>query len=320
MLMKEPYRERPTFVRIVHGVRRLWFHARMTTPPRAETQPDVMVRLRAALPTLSPAQARVARVLLDGAGADEHLTIDSVAEQANTSSATVVRLYQSLGHHRFKSFLVDLAWETRRDSDAGAGPEVAGDVDRDDSLSDIVAKVVTNSSLSLTDTARTLELDDLAAAVRLVAGAARLDLFGAGAGAVVLHDLQQKLSRIGRTALAWPDSHAAWTAAATLPAGSVALAVSHSGRTHETVEFLRIARDAGARTIALTNHRDAPLAALADVTLLTAAREAPFRSGALGSRMAQLLVLDCLFIAVAQADYDASMDALRKTLQVLRPR
>ena len=272
------------------------------------------------LPSLNPAEARVARVFLEPGGIGPHPTISSVAEQAETSTATVVRLFQRLGYRQFKAFWMDLALDARRDEAAGASAEATGDIDRSDSLPDIVAKVYTNSWLSLADTARALNIDRLAEAIELLSAAERIDLFGAGAGAVVLHDLQQKLSRIGQTALFWPDTHAAWTAAAALPPGVVALGVSHSGETHDTVEFLRLARARGARTIALTNHVESPITEQADVVLLTAAREDPFRSGALGSRTAQLLVLDCLFIGVAQANYDGSMEALRETLRVLRSR
>lgn len=52
--------------------------------------------------------------------------------------------------------------------------------------------------------------------------------------------------------------------------------------------------------------------------LTTAARETGFRSGALGSRIAQLMVIDCLFIRVAQLDFDASMEAIRNTYATIQ--
>ena len=292
---------------------------RLSERGTSESKPAT-IRLRALLPSLKPAEARVARVFLEPDSGEPHPTISSVAARAETSTATVVRLFQRLGYRHFKAFWMDLTLDAHRDEAAGATTEATGDIDRSDSLPDIVAKVYTNSWLSLADTARTLDVGALAEAIELISGAARVDLFGAGAGAVVLHDLQQKLSRIGQTALFWPDTHAAWTAAAALPPGGVALGVSHSGETVDTVEFLRLARARGVRTIALTNHGESPITEHAEVVLLTAAREDPFRSGALGSRTAQLLVLDCLFIGVAQANYDGSMEALRETLRVLRSR
>ena len=176
-----------------------------------------------------------------------------------------------------------------------------------------MAKVSLAETLSIADTADMLDVAALGAAVDIIVGAHRVDIFGVGAGGIVGLDLQQKLNRIGRVALGWTDAHAAWTSAATLRPGAVVVALSHSGSTIDTIEFLSIARAAGATTIAITNHDRSPLAEQADVVLTTAARETGFRSGALGSRIAQLMIVDCLFIGVAQANYEESMAAVRNT-------
>jgi len=52
---------------------------------------------------------------------------------------------------------------------------------------------------------------------------------------------------------------------------------------------------------------------VADFVLLTAARETAFRSGAMTSRIAQLTVVDCLFVTLAQRDLPRTVDALERT-------
>ncbi len=47
--------------------------------------------------------------------------------------------------------------------------------------------------------------------------------------------------------------------------------------------------------------------------LTTAARETTFRSGATASRLAQLTVVDCVFVGVAQQTYEASQRAPEAT-------
>ena len=84
----------------------------------------------------------------------------------------------------------------------------------------------------------------------------------------------------------------------------MAIAISHTGTTTDTVEALRVAEAGGATTIAITNVRDSPLTAHARLVLTTAARETTFRSGAMASRIAQLAVVDCLFVGVAQRSWD----------------
>lgn len=277
-------------------------------------QRAVLVRIRATLPELRPSEQRIASLFITEPSLIAELSIAELAARCDTSTTSVVRFCKRMGYEHLKDLRMDVLRELARETFETAGlPEVSGDIVRDDSLEDIVAKVSMAETLSIADTAKVLDIVALQAAVDTVGAAHRVDIFGVGASSFVGLDLQQKLTRIGRTALNWSDPHAAWTSAATLRTGAVAIAVSHSGSTVDTIEFLAIARAAGATTIAITNHDGSPLAGHADIVLTTAARETGFRSGALGSRIAQLMVVDCVFIGVAQASYDESMEAIRNT-------
>jgi DNA-binding MurR/RpiR family transcriptional regulator len=280
---------------------------------------SVLVRIRAVAPSLRPAQRRVAdAVLRDPAGTAE-LPIGRLAQDCATSVATVMRFCRSAGFQGYPELRLALARETGRES-AADGAVLSPDIDRDDSLADIVAKIAFSDAAAVQDTAANLDLDALAAAVDAVTAARRIDVYGIGASGFVGQDLHQKLHRIGLLAFAWPDPHAALTSAALLDAGCVAIGISHTGSTLDTVDALRTARESGARTIAITNFVPSPLAEHADLVLTTAARETTFRSGAMASRIAQLAVIDCLFVAVAQRSYDRTTTALGRTYNAVRSR
>jgi DNA-binding MurR/RpiR family transcriptional regulator len=279
----------------------------------------VLVRIRAVLPSLRPAQRRVAEaVLRDPAGCAE-LPIGRLAQQCATSAATVMRFCRSAGFRGYPELRLALARETGRE-DAGEGVALSPDIDPGDSLAEIVAKIAFTDAAAVQDTAATLDLGALAAAVDAVAAARRVDVYGLGASGFVGQDLQQKLHRIGLLAFAWPDPHAALTSAALLDTDSVAIAISHTGTTTDTVDALRVARESGARTIAVTNFVPSPLTGCADLVLATAARETTFRSGAMASRIAQLAVIDCLFVGVAQRSYDRTVDLLTRTHRAVQSR
>lgn len=281
----------------------------------------VLLRIREARPALPPSEQHVAEVLLGDPTLAANMSIADLAERSGTSTTSVVRFYRRIGYTRYRDLRFDLAQESTRERLlASELPPISGDIDQHDSLADIVSKIALSETLSISDTATVLDAAALAAAIQAVLGARRIDIFGVGAGSIVGLDLQQKLTRIGLTALMWLDSHAALTTAAVLDAQCVAMAVSHSGTTTDTIEYLSQARARGATTIALTNFSRSPLTDVADITLLTAARETRFRSGALGSRIAQLMVVDCLFIGVAQASYDQSVAALQQTYAAVRAR
>lgn len=293
----------------------------MSAVPDPQSSRTVLVRIRSALPSLRNSEQSIAHAVLAEPALAATLSIGGLAEKCGTSTTSVVRFYKKIGYQGYSDFRMDLARETTREQTvANATVEMYEDIAKTDSLQDVVSKIAFNETMSIADTAEALDVGKLSDAVAALSGARRIDIFGVGASAWVGQDLQQKLHRIGLTAHSWSDAHAAWTSAALLGPDCVSITISHSGSTLDTVEAMRIASEAGARTIAITNHSDSPLARAANVVLTTAARESPFRSGALGSRMAQMMVIDCLFVGVAQQSYDSSIAALRKTYLAVQDR
>lgn len=275
----------------------------------------VLVRLRAIRPSLSPAEERVAEVVLSDARHAAGLTITELADAARTSETTVLRFARRLGLPGYPRLRLALAAESAASRSPGtrAGSTAASDISADDSIDDIIVKVAFSDASAVEETAQQLDRGALADAAAAIAGAGRVDLYGSGASAVVATDLQQKLHRIGVVAFAWNDPHIALTSATLLGSGDVAVGISHSGTTTETIEALAAARARGATAIALTNFPLSHLASDADLVLTTAARETSLRSGATASRIAALTVVDCLYIAVAQRNLPRVRTAVTET-------
>jgi DNA-binding MurR/RpiR family transcriptional regulator len=157
---------------------------------------------------------------------------------------------------------------------------------------------------------------------KVVAGLATADrsvTFGIGASALGAGDLTQKLLRIGRVSLSFLDSHEAIASASLLKRGDIAIGFTHSGQTREIAYFLRAAKAGGATTVAITNTSGTAVTELADLTLFTRVRETVFRSGAMASRIAQLSLVDCVFVGVAQRDHTVTLKALSATYDSVSP-
>ncbi|AKU14793.1 RpiR family transcriptional regulator [Luteipulveratus mongoliensis] len=275
---------------------------------------DVLVRLRSSLPNLQPAEQRVAHVVISDPASSAHLSITGLAEQAATSVATVARFARKVGFNGYPELRIALAGAAAREDVLGVnGRQPPAELDESASLADIVSSIVHHETRALQETAEHLQLGAAQAAVDAISAASRVDIFGIGASGAVADDFRQKLHRIGRIAFSWNEIHAASTAASLLASGNVAIGISHSGATVDTVEPLTRAHEAGATTIAITNFDGSPLTKSADIVLTTAARETTFRSGATASRTAQLAVVDILFVAIARQNLAASTEALSKT-------
>lgn len=277
------------------------------------------MRIRASLPELAPAELRVAEVVLRDLATAAACSITAIAGLAETSEATVVRFCRAVGLSGYPQLRLDLAREAGRSS-ADDGRVIGADITPDDDLSTVVEKIAYADSRAILDTAEQLDVAAIERVAEAIAVARRIEVFGVGASAFVAGDLAQKLRRIGLAAFLSVDAHAALTAAVLLEPGDVALGVSHSGTTVDTLDPLVVASGRRATTVAVTNFPRSPLALAAEVVLTTAARETTFRSGATASRIAQLTVVDCLFVAVARLDHDAAAAALAATYDAVATR
>lgn len=282
--------------------------------------PNLLVLIKSLLPSLSKAETKVAREIIREPEAASTRTITDLARASGTSEATVVRFCRSLGLSGHRELRMRAAQAVIGTAE-GPDREIAGgDIPTGADMARIIATIGYADVGAITDTAEALDTAACEAAVAALAGARRIDVFGVEASGIVSADLTQKLHRIGCTAFSWPDVHSALVATALAGDRDAAVGISHSGATTETVEFLEAARSHGTATVAITNHARSPLASVAEHVLTTAARETTYRSGATVSRIAQLMVVDCLFVGVAAKLRRRSAKALAATAAAVSDR
>ena len=271
------------------------------------------------MPNLARAEQRVAAAVVDDPGRAAGKTISELAAQCHTSGTTVIRFCRALGFDGYPELRLALAAAAQA-AEADGERAVGSDIGPRDSLSEIIKKISYADAKAVEETGAQLSPEMLNAVVDVVVKAHRIDIYGVGASAFVALDLQQKLHRIGHLVYAWPDPHSAVTSAALLGPADVAIGISHTGTTVDTIASLAEARRQRATTVAITNFPGSPIATVADHVLTTAARETTFRSGAMASRIAALTVVDCLFVAVAQRNYKQTMRALERTYAAVQAR
>ncbi|WP_340028504.1 MurR/RpiR family transcriptional regulator [Paenibacillus sp. FSL H7-0940] len=269
----------------------------------------ILRALQQELNNLPSQERRIAEVIMQSPSDIPSWTISHLAEQSGTSAATVTRFCKSFHFKGFPDFKMKLAAELSHASDETAYQDiVAGN-----SLSKIVEAIEANHLASIADTTRLLDLGRLEHAVQLLCQARRIDLYGVATSSVVTQDFYQKLVRIGKSCTAFSDSHMQITSASSLAEGDVAMAVSYSGETPETIDALHCAKQAGASTISLTSYGSNKLATVSDIPLFTSSLEEGMRRGDMASRIALLHVVDILFTGMVSADFDRFIPRLEQS-------
>lgn len=282
----------------------------------SSTDSSVLATLRGVLPSLSPSESRVAKAAIADPAGSAASTIAEMAHRCETSETTVIRLCRTIGFHGYPEFRLALAAAAA--ASPGDDSYVSGEILPTDTADQVLRKVTGADAQAITETAGHVSISSLEDAARAIGAAGQIDLFGAGASSFVAQDMQFKLHRIGLTTHCSAASDLAISSAALLNDGDVALGLSHTGATPDTIRFLEVAAESGATTIAITNHPRAPLGDPADIVVTTAARETTFRSGAMASRIAQLTIVDVLFVLVAQGRVDVAMEAMQRTYDAVR--
>ena len=285
----------------------------------AHTPQTLLAHVRALTPALAPAEQRVAAAVARDPAGTAAKTISELSAQCRTSETTVIRFCRAIGFSGYPELRLALAAAAQAAAPAGFR-DVGSDIGPGDTAEEIIKKIAYADAKAVEETAAQLDTGTLAAVVDAVVGARHIDVYGVGASALVALDLQQKLHRVGHAVFASQDPHIAITSAALLRRGDVAIGISHTGATADTVESLAQARRGRAVTVAITNFPHSPISRVADHVLTTAARETTFRSGAMASRIAALTVVDSLFVAVAQRNYADTLQALERTYTAVNSR
>lgn len=282
----------------------------MAEPSMASEGTALVSRISSALPELRPAERRVGEAVVADPSSVARESITALAARCDTSAPTVVRFAKRMGFSGYPQLRLALAKAAGIEEGRTARGPISGTLNPEDSLEDVVAKIGYADARAVEDTVSMLSVEELRRAVDALVAARRIDIVGVGASGVTGLDLYQKLSRLGLTTAFHGERHAAMTALSIRDERDVVIGVSHSGSTPDVIPPIELAVEQGATTIALTNHPRSVLAETADIALVTTTRETTFRSGAMASRIAQLTVVDCVFVAVAMRDMDATRAAL----------
>lgn len=271
-----------------------------------------LARLKSAMPELPPAARRLAGVIVQQPQAVVEMSIADLAEAASVSEGSVVGLCQQIGAKGFPELKIAIAREI------GASQELLHeDIVRNDDTESVIVKIAQSHRTALDDTTRVLNARDVDRAVRLLRKAKRIEIYGVGTSAPIAEDAAYRFLRLGLDARAMIDSHAQSVSAAFTGPDVATVTISHTGRTRETLMATRIAKEAGAKTICITNFGKPPLLKYCDVALFTAAVETRYRMEAMASRVAQLLVVDALYARLGLEAWGPSLKAIERSYSIL---
>ncbi|AGQ29265.1 MurR/RpiR family transcriptional regulator [Serratia liquefaciens] len=263
---------------------------------------DIISRITELFIELSSAEKRIAQFILDEADAATALPIAELARQANVSQASITRFAKTLGCRDVRDLKVKLA------QSLAVGQRFIHEEPDLEGIQGIYETIIN----VLTINRRTIDEPALAKAVEWLSDARQILAIGMGGGSTICAaEVQHRLFRLGLPVTAQSDGLLVRMMAAAVASQDVVVALSLGGYTQEVVESAAIARQYGAKVVAITP-AGTPLAAQADVLLALVVRENDYIYKPSTSRYAMLAMVDVLATALAMANKRQSRDRLRR--------
>lgn len=280
-------------------------------PPSIEVG-SLLPMIDSLMKEFTKSEKKVAELVLKQPQQIIYSSITDLGEIAGVGDTTIIRFCRKLGFKGYQGFKMALAQELSHGNNQFSTALNEEILDTD--TTDVVIQKLHNISISaLQETVSLLKKDDIVKAVDIIKKSNSVHFYGVGSSGVTALDAMLKFMRIGLNVCCYSDGHMMAMDASLRSKTDTVVGISYSGSTKDTVEALRLAKNAGASTICVTHHARSPITQYADVILLNGSREGPLQGGALATKIAQQFVLDVIYTELFRSNRDVAARNRKKT-------
>ena len=282
-------------------------------------QKTIEQRIRSGYGDMRKSEQRAADYILDHLNHVRELSLDRLANEAEVSQPTVIRMLKALGFKGYREFRDQLLREYARDEE-GEGrttPLYGYPLHKGERLEDIPRNMTAMTERMLQETLKNFSVKTYKQIVEVLKHARIIDIYSVENSEVTAQDFVAKLLYLGFSCRHFGDHYYQRIAAGSLTSEDVAVGISYSGSSKDTVDVMKTAKKAGATTIVLTNFEDSPISRYADYLICTS-QEQLFYGDAIFSRASQLLIVDMIYMGIIASDYDYYVRQLDSCEKVVR--
>jgi len=269
---------------------------------------SIRLQIKTLYKDLSLKEQAIADYILENPSKVSHSSISDLSNKLGIADSTFFQFTKKLGYNGFKDFKMAMLMQ---ENDFSA-ISIHENIQKSDNELTMAQKVFDSNMTTLTDTKNLLKEEDLKLAAAMINQSKRLFFFGVGGSEIVATDAYHKFLRSPITVFHSSDYHIQLMEASLLTPDDCGIFISHTGKSRETIELAQVAKNNGAKIIVITSHAASPLAKLGDVVFISISEETEFRSEALASRIAQLSIMDSLYVILMFINRDKAQQSIAK--------
>ncbi len=266
---------------------------------------DIFTSIRTNYNTFTKSEKKLADFILKNREDIVLKSITELAQESKVAESSIFRFCKRLNLKGYQEFKISVA-QSGHGEDKEATHELGLEILFDDNIEVMASKVKQTNISALDETHSLLNYDDVEKAVDAMIKAERVRFFGVGSSLMTAMEGQNKFLRIMNKAEVSFDSHLQIMAASMMNEREVAIVISYSGQTKDSMEVARMAKEAGAFVVTITRFLKSPLTAYSDITLLCGANEGPLQGGSLSAKISQLYLLDIMYFEYFKKTYEES--------------
>lgn len=265
---------------------------------------DITSLIHSRYNTFTNTEKKVADYILQHMKEVIYMSITDLADACQVGESSVFRFCKTMNLKGYQEFKIVLAHSVSLDDET---PQLSNIITMQDTVKDLSSKVLSSNIQALTETYNLLVEQDIVSAVEAMIQAKRIHFFGVGSSSITALEAKNKFMRITNKTEFAGDSHLQIMSAALMEPGDVAIAISYSGSTKDTIAVAKLAKERGATVISITRFAKSPLRNFSDLTLLCGANEGPLQGGSLSAKLSQLYLLDLLYFEYFKQTNSASV-------------
>ena len=273
---------------------------------------NLFIRIKNLMPSFNKAQKKVAEYFISNKDDLKFLKIRQLALNCDVSEATITRFIRKIGFSSFQNFKYALV---KVDSSSRKRVGAVGELDTvntGDPINDLISKVkneyLTNIQLTLSN----LDTREILNAIEAIKIARSISFFCVGTSFVAAKNSYLRFYRAGIKTAVYNDPAEMGIAASLTEPGDVAVALSYSGKTEVVNTAMKIAKENGAKTIAITGPGNSPLIKMADVKITSQYEELDDYLLTSFARLSQVIIMDIIYTGVAEKDFEKSVQSIQK--------
>lgn len=246
------------------------------------------------------------------------MTSGELAIKIGVGQSSVIKFIKKIGFNKYGEFKIQLSKELENEKIYKVKEIIHSQIYIDDSLENIATKTLNEVNRALERTVGNIDYNYFENVIEVIRKSKKILIIGSGMSSIVARDLEMKFMKIKIEAIHYESPHMQLMKLATMDSEDLVIAISHRGETEDVIDVVKKAKKKNIKIISITSIEKNTVASLSDYNLKIISDENIFRSSAISSRMAQLILNDIIFLRLTQEDYAETKNYIEESRKLIK--